>query len=283
MAKLELLKQVTERTGTHDTGTVTFKAIPTGQISVRQNLREQDTIDIDDLKESIKTVGLIQPITVCKDGEDYLCIIGHRRLRAYRELYNENKDQYHSIQAIITDDKNIIIRQLIENVQRVDLKPIELYHALKKLRQEGLTIKQIAGVIGKAEGYIKNLFSGIKELESDPENMKIFKKSRGVTLQDFTEIRALKDKTTKKDLLKQRVEKKITRKELRNRTVKKETSRKYIIEISDIEARFIIRALNRVLKKLKCRTDGHYSGNVSLSAEEHQALAGLAKKLVEKC
>ncbi|MBP7582412.1 MAG: ParB/RepB/Spo0J family partition protein [Spirochaetes bacterium] len=279
MAKLELLKQVTERTGTRDTGTVTIKTIPIGQISARQNLREHDTCDIDDLKESIKTVGLIQPITVCKDGEDYLCIIGHRRLRAYRELYKENKDQYHSIQAIITDDKNIIIRQLIENVQRVDLKPIELYHALKKLRQEGLTIKQIAGILGKAEGYIKNLFSGIKEIESDPDNMEILKKSRGVTLQDFSEIRAIKDKTIKKSLIKQRAEKNITRNELRNKTVKKETSRLYITEFSDIEARFIRRALNHVLKKLAKCVNGYYSGTVKLSKDEFQTLDKLCERM----
>ena len=277
MAKLELLKQVTERTGTRDTGTVTIKAIPIGQISVRQNLREHDTIDIDDMKESIKAVGLIQPITVCKDGEDYLCIIGHRRLCAYQELYKENKDRFHSIKAIITDDKNIIVRQLIENVQRVDLKPIELYHALKKLRQEGLTIKQIAGILGKAEGYIKNLFSGVKEIDSAPENIEILK-SDTVSLSDFKAVKPIKDKNEKKKLLEAKSDKQITRKVLYEK-VKKKSADKIIYQIHDIEGRFIRRALNQVIKKLVKRANGYYSGTVKLSNDEFQTLDKLCKRM----
>lgn len=216
MAKLELLKQVQERTGTQDAGAVNIRDIPIGEIQVKANVRESDNVDIDDLKASIKQAGLLQPITVYKDGDGYICIIGHRRLRAYRELYKDDKDRFHSIRAIITDDKNITIRQIIENVQRADLKPIELYHALKELKGQGLNYKQIAGVIGKAEGYVKNLFSGIKELEADPENMKLLK-SDAASLSDFHETRRVKDKGEKKRLIKERAEGKITRGELRGK------------------------------------------------------------------
>ena len=217
MAKLELLKQVQERTGTQDAGAVNIRDIPIGEIQVKANVRETDNVDIDDLKASIKQAGLLQPITVYKDGDGYICIIGHRRLRAYRELYRDDKDRFHSIRAIITDDKNITIRQIIENVQRADLKPIELYHALKELKGQGLNYKQIAGVIGKAEGYIKNLFSGIKELEADPENMEILKKSHGMTLSDFGEVKPVKDKTERKKLLKAKAEGKISKTGLRDK------------------------------------------------------------------
>lgn len=216
MAKLELLKQVQERTGTQDAGAVNIRDIPIGEINVKQNVRESDNVDIDDLKASIKQAGLLQPITVYKDGDGYICIIGHRRLRAYRELYKNDKDRFHSIRAIITDDKNITVRQLIENVQRADLKPVELYHALKELKGQGLNYKQIAGVIGKAEGYVKNLFSGIKEAEADPENMELLK-SDAVSLSDFKDVRAVKDKTEKKKLIKQKAEKQITRDQLREK------------------------------------------------------------------
>lgn len=216
MAKLELLKQVQERTGTQDAGAVNIRDIPIGEIQVKANVRESDNVDIDDLKASIKQAGLLQPITVYKDGDGYICIIGHRRLRAYRELYKDDKDRFHSIRAIITDDKNITIRQIIENVQRADLKPIELYHALKELKGQGLNYKQIAGVIGKAEGYVKNLFSGIKELEADPENMKLLK-SDAASLSDFKDVKPVKDKAEKKKILKAKAEGKITRGQLREK------------------------------------------------------------------
>lgn len=219
MAKLELLKQVQERTGTQDAGAVNIRDIPIGEIQVKANVRESDNVDIDDLKASIKQAGLLQPITVYKDGDGYICIIGHRRLRAYRELYRDDKDRFHSIRAIITDDKNITIRQIIENVQRADLKPIELYHALKELKGQGLNYKQIAGVIGKAEGYVKNLFSGIKELEADPENMEMLK-SDTVSLSDFKELKPVKDKTERKKLLKAKAEGKINKTVLREKVKK---------------------------------------------------------------
>jgi ParB family chromosome partitioning protein len=216
MAKLELLKQVQERTGTQDAGAVNIKDIPIGEISVKSNIRESDTVDIEDLKASIRQVGLLQPITVYRDGDGYICIIGHRRLRAYRELYREDKDRFHSIRAIVTDDKNITVRQLIENVQRTDLKPIELYKALKELKGQGLNYKQIAGVIGKSEGYVKNLFSAIKEIESDPENMELLK-SDIMSLSDFKTVKPVKDKAEKKKLLKARADGSITQKELQER------------------------------------------------------------------
>jgi len=216
MAKLELLKQVQGRTGTQDAGAVNIRDIPIGEISVKQNVRESDNVDIDDLKASIKQAGLLQPITVYKDGDEYICIIGHRRLRAYRELYRDDKDRFHSIRAIITDDKNITVRQLIENVQRADLKPVELYHALKELKGQGLNYKQIAGVIGKSEGYVKNLFSAIKEIEDDPENMELLK-SNAASLSDFHETRRVKDKAKKKELIKSKAKGEITRGQLRER------------------------------------------------------------------
>ena len=227
MAKLELLKQVNERTGTKNAGAVNIKDIPIGEIQTRANVRESDNVDIEDLKASIKQAGLLQPITVHKDGNGYICIMGHRRLRAYRELYKDDKDRFHSIRAIITDDKDITVRQIIENVQRADLKPIELYHALKELKGQGLNYKQIAGVIGKTEGYIKNLFSGIKEIEADPENMELLKKSHGMTLSDFQTVKPVKDKAEKKKLLKAKAEGKISKTGLRDKVKKSQKVTRY--------------------------------------------------------
>lgn len=222
MARIEILKQVQERTGTKDAFIV--RDIPIGEIAIRQNVRENDGTDIEELKDSIKSVGLLQPITVYKDADDYVCIIGHRRLRAFRELYQEEPDKYHSIKAIVTDGKNIIVRQLIENVQRSDLNQRELYHALKELKGQGLKYRQIAQIIGKSEGYVKNLFSGIRELERDAENMEIFKKSHDVTLSDFQKVKPVKDKSERKKLLIAKAQGKITQRELQQKVTQSRTN-----------------------------------------------------------
>jgi len=227
MAKLDILKQVQERTGTKDAFVV--RDIPIGEIVVRQNVRDNDGTDIDELKASIRSVGLLQPITVYKDGDNYVCVIGHRRLRAYKELYQEEPHKYHSIKSIVTDNANVIVRQLIENVQRSDLKQIELYKALKELKSQGLNYKQIAQVIGKTEGYVKNLFSGIKEIEETPENIELIE-SDAVSLSDFAEVRRVKDKNAKRKLIKARAEGKLSQKQLR-KVAKKVMSHDFLNEL----------------------------------------------------
>jgi len=233
MAKLDILKQVQERTGTKDAFIV--RDIPIGEIVVRQNVRENDGTDIDELKASIRSVGLLQPITVYKDGDGYVCVIGHRRLRAYKELYQEEPNKYHSIKAIVTDNANVIVRQLIENVQRSDLKQIELYKALKELKSQGLNYKQIAQVIGKSEGYIKNLFSGIKEVEATKEHIELIE-SDAVSLADFAEVRRVKDANKKRALIKARAEGKLSQKQLRT-VAKKVTSHDFFnkLEVGKID------------------------------------------------
>lgn len=217
MAKLNILEQIEKRTGTADIK-LEIKKIPISQIETKQNIRNEN-INIEELKNSIKATGLLQPITIYKDNEKYICIIGHRRLLAYKELYKENQDRFHSIPAIITDDKNIITRQIIENLQRVDLTAYELYQALKQLKKQRLKYKQIADIIGKSEGYIKNLFSAIKEIDTDYKNIELLK-SDIISLSDFKTVKPIKDKKQKQELLNKKAENKITQKELQNEVKK---------------------------------------------------------------
>lgn len=221
MSKHDLIKQVQDRTGTTDTGAVnvTVKDLPIGNIVSRKNVRVSDDIKIDTLKASIKADGLIQPITVYKDGDEYVTITGHRRLRAMRALQAEEPDRFHSIRCIVADNKKITRLQVTENRQRVNLDQVELYHSFKDLKNQGLTYKQIAEVADMSEGSVKNIFAGIIEVDADPENMSILKKSPGVTLKDFQTVKAVKDKTVKQKLLKAKAEKKITRDELQHKAM----------------------------------------------------------------
>ena len=108
---------------------------------------------IDELAESIKKYGVIQPIIVTKKGDYYQIIAGERRWRAAK------KAGIQEIPAIIKEDneqKNKEIA-LIENIQREDLNPIEKAIGIKKLMDEyELTQQNVADILGKARSSIAN-------------------------------------------------------------------------------------------------------------------------------
>ena len=188
-----MLKQINNRTGTQDIK-LNVKGIFIGEINLSKNIRENNNVELDDLKSSIRQVGLLQPITVYKLNNQYICLMGHSRLMVYKSLDTENHHLYHLICCIITDNENITTKQLIENVQRENLKPIELYSALKELKEEGLTLKQIATIIGKQESTIKKWFTAINDLENNTEIREIANSYSGVTLDDIQETKTVKHK-----------------------------------------------------------------------------------------
>lgn len=218
MAKLGQLKDVQSRTGTRDSHAVilTVKDIQVGDIQIKENVRTEYT-GIDELKESIRQHGLLQPIMVYINNNEYFVKTGHRRFYAYKELSQEEPERFHRIRCIISDAKNIAIIQLVENLQRVDLSQIDLVNALAALRKEGLTHRQISAVMGKTEGYIKNLFMGINEIIEDKSLNNLISHA-GVTIQDIVETKGIPDKTCRMKLLEERKQGYINRVELRRKT-----------------------------------------------------------------
>jgi ParB family transcriptional regulator, chromosome partitioning protein len=111
--------------------------------------------DLQELQDSIKTNGLLQPITVRKaaSGDGYELIAGERRLRASTNL------GWKEIPAIIrdVDDKALLTYALIENLQRADLDPIEEAEGYQQLVHEfGLTQQEVAEMVGKDRTTVAN-------------------------------------------------------------------------------------------------------------------------------
>ena len=108
---------------------------------------------LEELSESIKKYGLIQPIIVTKKDEYYEIVAGERRWRACK------KAGLKEIQVIVRDDderKNKEI-SLIENIQREDLNAVEKAMGIKVLMEEySLTQEQIAKTLGKSRSSIAN-------------------------------------------------------------------------------------------------------------------------------
>ena len=132
-----------------------------------QPRRDIDPVTLDELAQSIKAQGVVQPIVVrAIDGGRYEIIAGERRWRSSQQAGLEK------IPAIVRDvtDEAAIAMALIENIQREDLNPIEEAVALQRLQQEfQLTQQQVADAVGKSRVTVSNLL----RLIALPEEIKI--------------------------------------------------------------------------------------------------------------
>ena len=118
-----------------------------------QPRRDFDEEGLQELKESIKVHGLIQPVIVRRTNGSYQLIAGERRLHACREAGMD------SIPAIIVEIDGVDVAEisLIENIQRKDLNCIEEATAFNILKSKfGMTQEEIAGRLGKSRAYIAN-------------------------------------------------------------------------------------------------------------------------------
>ena len=112
---------------------------------------------INELADSIKSKGLVQPILVRPSKSnpgDYEIIAGERRWRAAQVA------QLHEISAVIRnlDDVESLEIAIIENVQRADLSPIEEAAGYKKLMDNyGHTQEALSEIVGKSRSHVANI------------------------------------------------------------------------------------------------------------------------------
>lgn len=117
----------------------------------RQTMTENG---LDELAESIRSQGLIQPVVVRKTANRYELIAGERRWRAAQRAGLEE------IPAVIkdADNESAAAMALIENLQRENLNPIEEAHAMANLTKEfDWTHQQVAEALGKARATVSNM------------------------------------------------------------------------------------------------------------------------------
>lgn len=143
-----------------------IQSLPIDKVRPRQGQPRTDFDEksLEDLALSIKEYGLLNPITVTKEGDYYEILAGERRYRA------SLRNGLQSIDAIVKDyeEKDIEVLSLIENVQREDLSAIEEAAAYKKLIDSfGLTQDEIAQKMGKSRSYIANTIRLLKLNEEE--------------------------------------------------------------------------------------------------------------------
>ena len=120
-----------------------------------QPRRVFDEESLEELAISIRKIGLIQPVTLRREGEDtYQIIAGERRFRAAQLA--GLKEVPVLVRAV--SDEHAAVMALIENIQREDLNPLEEAHGVQRLLNEfGLTHEQAAQAIGRSRSATSNL------------------------------------------------------------------------------------------------------------------------------
>ncbi|MEL0151852.1 MAG: ParB/RepB/Spo0J family partition protein [Halieaceae bacterium] len=156
----ELTRQKTGETATSSTTTPTDGELRQIRLEKLQRGKYQPRIEFDEaalneLAESIKAQGVMQPIVVRSISADQFEIVaGERRWRASQIAGLD------SIPALIRDisDETAIAMALIENIQRENLNPMEEARALKRLQSEfDLSQQEVANAVGKSRPVIANL------------------------------------------------------------------------------------------------------------------------------
>jgi len=138
-----------------------------------QPRKEFDREKLDELAQSIKENGLIQPIIVRQSP-----VIGYEILAGERRYRASLLAGLRSIPAVIKQlsDQEMMVQSIIENLQRENLNPIEEARAYESLVEKGFTHAEIADKMGKSRPYISNsirLLSLPEQILSEVENGKL--------------------------------------------------------------------------------------------------------------
>lgn len=130
-----------------------FVNIPLDRLLLGPNIR-RDTGELDTLIESIREIGILEPILVCatEDGQGVEVLCGQRRTRAAEAAGLE------TVPCIVrprpTEVERIFL-QLVENAERKDMSPVEQGDTFLALRANGYTNTQIRQSLGRSEGWLQ--------------------------------------------------------------------------------------------------------------------------------
>ena len=154
-----------------------------------QPRREFDDDALQELANSIRQIGIIQPITLRDTGNGtYTIIAGERRWRASQRAGLTNIPAY--IRTV--DDENMMEMALVENIQRQDLTALEVALAYQHLiEQYGLTQEQLSDKVGKNRATVTNYLRLLKL----PAPIQMALKNREIDMGHARALLALADPT----------------------------------------------------------------------------------------
>ena len=119
----------------------------------KQPRKDFSTVELNSLASSIGETGIIQPILVRKNNDLYEIVAGERRWRAAQIA------KIHEVPVLIKNltDEEVVKISIIENIQRVDLNPVEEANSYNQLIKDfGYTQEKVAVSLGKSRSHIAN-------------------------------------------------------------------------------------------------------------------------------
>jgi len=173
-----------------------IQKIDRGQVKPNpdQPRKHFDDRALGELADSIKQYGIVQPLVATKQGDDYIIIAGERRWRA------AGLAGLDTVPVIVRSHKELeqLEIALIENVQRVDLSPLEQAASIQRLHQQFSTsYEDIAKRLGKAPTTVNN----IVRLLQLPDNAKAKLAEGKISEGHARSVLALKDDAAKQQEL----------------------------------------------------------------------------------
>ena len=135
------------------------RVVPIERVEPNPDQPRRDFVkaDLEELADSIRTKGIIQPLIVRthpKHAERYEIVAGERRWRAAQMA------QLHEVPVVLRqlNDTEVLEIAIIENIQRADLNPVEEAMGYRQLQEKfGHTQEQLASALGKSRSHIANL------------------------------------------------------------------------------------------------------------------------------
>jgi ParB family chromosome partitioning protein len=162
-----LLGDVSAKEPQNPSHTLPIEYLQRGKFQPRKDMNPEK---LQELADSIKAQGIIQPIIVRKIGDDkYEIVAGERRWRAAQLAGLQQ------VPVVVKDidDRATMAIALIENIQRQDLNPLEEAEALRRLLDEyGMTHQQLADAVGKSRVTVTNLLR-LMDLHPDVKKLLI--------------------------------------------------------------------------------------------------------------
>lgn len=113
---------------------------------------EMDPEALQQLTDSVRTHGVLEPIIVRPDGGGFELVVGERRWRAAQRA---GLEEVPAVVRELTDEETAVIA-LVENLQREDLNPMEEARAYKRLLDLNLTQEQVAVQVGRSRSAVAN-------------------------------------------------------------------------------------------------------------------------------
>lgn len=216
---------------TRTTGISAFMELELSKVYPNPDQPRKHFNNIEELANTIKQDGLIQPIAVIKKDDGYMVVSGERRYRACMHL-NLKSIKAHVLQI---DDLKVQELALIENIQREDLTDFEKAKFIGQLWASGKYVQKqdLATAIGKRSSYVSKVFSSLK-LDSSILN-EIEENKNDISLSVLEELSRVKDKDAQKVAYEKYIAGEITRDDIKSfkagnikkSTVKTSKNKKY--------------------------------------------------------